>query len=65
MAKKRELLIGLLVAAGVYAEPNARIFTEKASEAVIDKMIQALRNPHLLGSDVAGVITHPPKAGNV
>lgn len=63
MAHKREILVALLVAAGLYAESNARLYVHGLSETQLIGVIRAMSNPMILASDGAGAITRGRSGG--
>jgi len=63
MIRKRTILIGLLVAAGVYAQKNASLYAHQLDEAKTDAMIKALTNPLLLAGDGSVAATRQ-RSGN-
>lgn len=47
MSEKRTLLVGLLVAVGLYSSQNALFFVNQISESETDQLVLALSEPHL------------------
>lgn len=63
MAHKKEILVALLVAAGLYAESNARIYVQDLSESQLIGVIRAMSNPMIAASEGSGAITRGQGGG--